>query len=78
MPNLFDLICGNYAIWECNHCTERRVWGNIPPPRDPNLAIRDDHPTALLRCQVSGENELHTYVEMSGRWVGKPCPLKPR
>lgn len=58
---------GLYAIWQCNHCTERRVWGNVGPERDRH--------TALLRCQESGQVELHTFVTMSRHWVGQPTPL---
>lgn len=64
--NPFGLI-GSYAIWECNHCTEQRVYGNTSP--------EPDRRQALIRCQVTQRNELHTFIEISGEWVGKECPL---
>lgn len=65
-PAPFAFI-GTFAIWECNHCTERRVYGNAPP--DPDSRV------ALIRCQATSKNELHTFKGLEGQWAGKECPL---
>ena len=61
------MLYGEFAIWQCNHCTELRVWGNVGP--------EDGRRIALLRCQASGNNELHTFIEMSPIWEGVESEL---
>ena len=67
MPAEHQPLIGSFAIWECNHCTERRVYGNVAPDLDSR--------TAFIVCQQTKRHELHTFREISGEWEGKPCPL---
>ena len=68
--DLPPFFTSTFAIWQCNHCTERRVWGNVGPEAGGRRAY--------LVCQMSGKVEPHSFIEMSTRWEGKPCPLEER